>query len=100
MIPLMHSLVLATILFLIGLFGVMIRRNFLFLLFSLMVMMNGAIVALVAAGYFWQQSDGQIISILAISAALAEACVGLALLVKIYYRRKTVNIDSLSEMKE
>lgn len=99
MIPLMHSLIFATALFVIGLFGAMIRRNLFFLLLSLMVMINGAVVALVAAGSFWQQPDGQIISILALSAGLAEACVGLALLVKIFYRRKTMNIDTLSEMK-
>lgn len=99
MIPLMHSLIFATALFVIGLFGAMIRRNLFFLLLSLMVMINGAVVALVAAGSFWQQADGQIISILALSAGLAEACVGLALLVKIFYRRKTMNIDTLSEMK-
>lgn len=99
MIPLMHSLIFATALFVIGLFGAMIRRNLFFLLLSLIVMINGAVVALVAAGSFWQQPDGQIISILALSAGLAEACVGLALLVKIFYRRKTMNIDTLSEMK-
>lgn len=99
MIPLMHSLSLATTLFILGLFGVMIRRNLFFLLLSLVIMMNGAILALVAAGHHWQQFDGQIISILAISAAISEACVGLALLLQLYYRRKTLNIDSLSEMK-
>ncbi|QIQ20371.1 NADH-quinone oxidoreductase subunit NuoK [Zophobihabitans entericus] len=99
MIPLMHSIMLSTGLFVIGLFGVMIRRNLLFMLFSLMVMMNGAILALVSAGIYWQQHDGQIMSILAVSAALAEACVGLALLLQLYHRRKTLNIDALSEMK-
>lgn len=99
MIPLMHSLMLSAALFVIGLFGVMIRRNLLFMLFSLMIMINGTVIALIAAGYYWQQFDGQIMSILAISAALAEACVGLALLLQLYHRRKTLNIDSLSEMK-
>jgi len=99
MIPVMHSLIIATALFIIGLFGVMIRRNLLFLLFSLMIMMNGAILALIAAGYYWQQFDGQIVSILAISAAISKACVGLSLLLQIYFRRKTLNINSLSEMK-
>lgn len=99
MIPLMHSLILSAALFVIGLFGVMIRRNLLFMLFSLMIMMNGTVIALIAAGYYWQQFDGQIMSILAISAALAEACIGLALLLQLNHRRKTLNIDSLSEMK-
>lgn len=99
MIPLMHSFILAASLFTIGLLGAMIRRNFFFLLLSLMVMFNGAVIALVAADTYWQQSNDQIISIIAISAALAESIVGLALLIKLFYRRKTVNIDLLSEMK-
>ncbi len=99
MIPLMYSLILASCLFVIGLFGVIIRRNLFFLLLSLMIMNNGAVVALVSAGSYWNQSDGQMIAILVMSAALAQAGVGLALLTKIFYRRKTLNIDSLSEMK-
>lgn len=99
MIPLMHSFILAASLFTIGLLGAMIRRNFFFLLLSLMVMFNGTVIALVAADTYWQQPNDQIISIIAISAALAESIVGLALLIKLFYRRKTVNIDLLSEMK-
>ena len=90
MIPLMHSFILAASLFTIGLLGAMIRRNFFFLLLSLMVMFNGAVIALVAADTYWQQPNDQILSIIAIS---------LALLIKLFYRRKTVNIDLLSEMK-
>jgi NADH-quinone oxidoreductase subunit K len=99
MIPLMHSLMLASALFIIGLLGVMIRRNLLFVLLSIMIMMNGAIVAFIAADHHWQQLDGQIMSLLAIITALGQACVGLALLLQFYHRRKTLNIDSLSEMK-
>lgn len=99
MIPLMYSLILASILFVIGLLGVMIRRNLYFLLLSLMIMNNGAIVAFVSAGSYWQQSEGELLAILAVITVLAQACVGLALLTKLIYRRKIFNIDSLSEMK-
>ncbi|MBC9129704.1 NADH-quinone oxidoreductase subunit NuoK [Frischella sp. Ac48] len=99
MIPLMHSFIFAVSLFMVGLLGAMIRRNFFFLLLSLMIMINGAVIALVAAGAYWQQQDGQLIAMLAISTALAETLVGSALLIKMFYRRKTVNIDSLSDMK-
>ncbi|OCG76947.1 NADH-quinone oxidoreductase subunit K [Gilliamella sp. Nev6-6] len=99
MIPLMHCLIFASILFVIGLLGVMIRRNLYFLLLSLMIMNNGAIVALFSASSYWQQSDGLVLAILAVITALAEICVGLALMMKLFYRRKTLNIDSLSEMK-
>lgn len=96
---LMQGLVLASCLFVIGLLGVMVRRNLFFLLLSLMVMNNGAIVALAFAGSYWHLFDGQLISILAMCVALAQAGVGLALLTRIFYRRKTLNIDSLSDMK-
>ncbi|OCG04664.1 NADH-quinone oxidoreductase subunit NuoK [Gilliamella sp. wkB112] len=99
MIPLMYCLIFAAILFVIGLLGIMIRRNLYFLLLSFMIMSNGAIIALVAASSYWQQSDGQVLAIIAVIAVLAEICVGLALLVKLIYRRKIFNIDSLSEMK-
>ena len=99
MIPLMYSLIFASILFVIGLLGVMIRRNLYFLLLSLMIMNNGAIVALVSVSSYWQQSEGQLLAILAVITVLAQACVGLALLTKLIYRRKIFNIDSLSEMK-
>ena len=99
MIPLMYSLIFASILFVIGLLGVMIRRNLYFLLLSLMIMNNGAIVALVSVSSYWQQSEGELLAILAVITVLAQACVGLALLMKLIYRRKIFNIDSLSEMK-
>ncbi|OCG01576.1 NADH-quinone oxidoreductase subunit NuoK [Gilliamella sp. wkB308] len=99
MIPLMHSLILASILFVLGLLGVMIRRNLYFLLLSLIIMNNGAIIALIAASSHWQHTDGQVLAILAIVVVLAEVCVGLALFRKLVYRKKIFNIDSLSEMK-
>lgn len=99
MIPLMYSLIFASILFVIGLLGVMIRRNLYFLLLSLIIMNNGAIVALVSVSSYWQQSEGQLLAILAVITVLAQACVGLALFMKLIYRRKIFNIDSLSEMK-
>lgn len=99
MIPLFQCLILACVLFVIGLFGVMIRRNLYFLLLSLIVMNNGIIIALIAASNYWQQVDGQILAILAIITTLAQVCVGLALLRKLIFRRKIINIDSLSEMK-
>lgn len=95
----MYGLIVASILFVIGLLGVMIRRNLYFLLLSLVIMNNGAITALFVASSYWQQSDGEVLAILAVTTVLAQIVVGLALLVKLIYRRKNFNIDSLSEMK-
>lgn len=99
MIPLQHGLILAAILFVIGLTGLIIRRNFLFMLLSLEIMINAAALAFVVAGSFWNQPDGQIMFILAISLAAAEASIGLALLLQLYRRRHTLDIDTVSEMR-
>lgn len=99
MISIVHCLILASILFVIGLVGVMIRRNLLFMLLSLEIMINAAALALVAAGSFWNSPDGQILYILAITLAAAEASIGLALLIQLYRRYKTLNIDLASGMK-
>ena len=69
MIPLTHGLILAAILFVLGLTGLVIRRNLLFMLISLEIMINAAALAFVVAGSYWGQADGQIMYILAISLA-------------------------------
>lgn len=99
MIPIEHGLILASILFVLGLTGIMIRRDLLFILISLEVMMNAAALAFIVAGSYWQQADGQIMYILAISVAAAEASIGLALLLQLHRRRHTLNIDTISEMR-
>jgi NADH-quinone oxidoreductase subunit K len=87
MIPLQHGLILAAILFVLGLTGLLVRRNLLFMLISLEVMINAAALAFIVAGSYWGQADGQVMYILAISLAAAEASIGLALLLQLYRRR-------------
>lgn len=94
-----HGLILASILFVIGLAGVMIRRNILFMLMSLEVMMNAAALAFVLAGSRWGQPDGQVMFIFILTLAAAEASVGLAFVFQLYRRFQTVDIDAASEMR-
>lgn len=98
-IPLEHGLILAAILFVIGLCGVMVRRNFLFMLMSLEIMMNAAALAFVVAGSRWVNADGQIMFILILTLAAAEVSIGLAILLQFYHKRGHLNVDSASEMK-
>lgn len=98
-IPLEHALILSGILFVIGLAGVMIRRNILFMLMSLEVMMNAAALAFVVAGSRWGQPDGQIMFIFILTLAAAEASVGLAFVFQLYRRFRVVDIDAASEMR-
>ncbi len=70
-----------------------------FMLISLEIMINAAALAFVVAGSYWGQADGQIMYILAISLAAAEASIGLALLLQLHRRRQNLNIDSVSELR-
>lgn len=99
MIPLQHGLILAAILFVLGFASLLIRRNFLFMLISLEIMLNAAALALVAAGSYWQQPDGQVMFILTVTLAAAEASIGLALLLQLHRNYQTLDIDSVSEMR-
>ena len=72
-VPMEHLLVLASLLFCCGLLGLMLRRNIIFMLMSLEVMLNAAALAFVAGGARWGQPDGQIIFMLILAVAAAEA---------------------------
>jgi len=94
-----HGLAIAAMLFCLGLVGLMVRRNILFMLMSLEVMMNAAGLAFVVAGSRWAQPDGQIMFILVITLAAAEAAIGLAILLQLYRRFNTLDVDAASEMR-
>lgn len=98
-IPMEHALILAGLLFALGLIGLIVRRNFLFMLMSIEVMMNAAALAFVAAGSRWGQPDGQIMFILILSLAASEASVGLALVFQLYRRYHSLDVDAASEMR-
>ena len=98
-VPMEHGLALAGVLFSLGLIGLMVRRNILFILMSLEVMMNATALAFVVAGSRWVQADGQIMFILVITLAAAEASIGLAILLQLYRRFHTLDIDAASEMR-
>lgn len=98
-IPLMHALVLATILFIIGFVGVIVRKNTLFMLMSLEVMLNAVGIAFIGAGSAWRQADGQVMFILILSLAAAEVAVALALLIRMQRRYQSLDIDKLNNMR-
>lgn len=98
-IPLSHVLILASILFVIGFIGVITRKNTLFILMSLEVMLNAVGVAFIGAGSAWQQADGQVMFILILTLAAAEVALGLALLIQMQRRFKSLDIDNLSKLK-
>jgi NADH-quinone oxidoreductase subunit K len=93
-VPLDHVLLLATVLFLLGLVGLLVRRNVLFMLISIEVMLNAAGLAFVAAGARWQQADGQVMFLFILTMAAAEVAVGLALVLQLVRRHKTLDVDA------
>lgn len=98
-IPIEHGLILAGILFVIGLIGVLTRRNIVFILMSLEIMLNASGLAFVVASTRWGHADGQIMFLMILTLAAAEVAVGLGLIIQMYRRFHTVDINVLSQMK-
>jgi len=94
-----HGLMLAGVLFALGLLGLLVRRNVLFVLMSLEIMMNASALAFISAGSRWMQPDGQIMFILILTLAAAEVTVGLALVLQVYKRYVSLDTDALASMK-
>jgi NADH-quinone oxidoreductase subunit K len=98
-IPLTHGLILAATLFALGLTGALVRRNILFVLMSIEVMMNAAGLAFVLIGSRFGQADGQIMFILILTLAAAEVSIGLAMVLRLYRRFHSLDIDAASQMQ-
>lgn len=98
-IPMQHGLLLAGILLALGLSGLLVRRNLIFTLMSIEVMLNAAGLAFVVAGSRWAQPDGQVMFIFILATAAAEVSVGLALLLQLYHRDKSLDADAASRMR-
>ncbi|HEY1024929.1 MAG TPA: NADH-quinone oxidoreductase subunit NuoK [Sphingobacteriaceae bacterium] len=92
-------MILAGVLFVLGIAGVVIRRNIIFMLLSVEIMLNAAALAFIAAGSYWGQPDGQVMFIFILAMAAAEVSVGLALILQIYHQHQSLDIDKLKEMK-
>ncbi|WP_028402158.1 NADH-quinone oxidoreductase subunit NuoK [Ectobacillus panaciterrae] len=100
-VPVSGYLALAIILFCIGLYGALTKRNTVIVLICIELMMNAANLNLVAfskLGLF-PSLKGQIFSLFTITVAAAEAAVGLAILIALYRNRETVNIDEMDSLK-
>ncbi len=98
-VPMEFGLLVAAILFVLGLIGVLVRRNLVFILLSIEIMLNAAGLAFVSAGSRWGQADGQVMFIFILTMAAAEVSVGLALVLLIHHQFKSVDADQASVMK-
>ena len=98
-VGLQHYLAISFLLFALGLFGVIIRRNVLVIYMCLELMLNAANLALVAFSRFNNNLDGQMLVFFTITVAAAEVAVGLALIVALYRKRQTAHVEDLTTMK-
>ncbi len=99
-IGLSHYLGLSAVLFFIGGFGFLGRRNAITVFMCLELQLNAVNLALVAASRWWANLDGQVVAFFVIAVAAVEAAVGLAILIAVERARSTVLLDDLSALNE
>ena len=98
-IGLNHYLVLSTILFAIGLVGVMRRKNLLLLFFATEILLNAVNIAFAAISHYYGDLTGQMFAFFVIAIAASEVAVGLGLLIVWYKRHGSIDLDALATMK-
>jgi NADH-quinone oxidoreductase subunit K len=99
-VPLLHILILAVILFVLGLVCTIVwRMNIIMMLIGIEIMLNAAMLAFVGGANRWGMADGQVFSLMIMAMTSAEVSLALALVVYLHRRRKTVNADEFNSMK-
>ena len=99
MVPLSAYVILSTLLFTIGVVGVLIRRNLIIILLSIELMFNAANINFVAASHYFQAIAGQVFVFFVLTVAAAEVAIGLAIIIALYRNRSTINVEDISLMK-
>ncbi len=99
-VPLEVMMIFAGLLFLIGLAGLLVRRNILFMLMCVEIMFNSAGLVFIIAGTHWGQPDGQVMFIFILAVAAVEVSIGLALTLQVYHHYKTLNVDAINKLKD
>ena len=99
MVPLSYYLALSAVLFVIGVVGVLIRKNIIIILLSIELMLNAANINFVAFSHYLQDITGQVFVFFVMTVAAAEVAVGLAIVIALYRNRSTINVEDISLMK-
>ena len=98
MVPIAYYLVLAAVLFSIGIGAFLIKRNVITIFISIELMLNAVNLTFVAFAHKWHQISGQIFVFFVMVVAAAEAAVGLAIIIAIFRTRQTLNVDEIDLM--
>lgn len=99
MITITHYLVLSAILFMLGVVGVLIRRNAIVIFMCIELMLNAVNISFVAFAHHLHSMQGQMFVFFTMTVAAAEAAVGLAIIVAVFRNKETVNTDDMNIMK-
>ena len=99
MVDVWHYQTVAGLLFMIGVLGVLVRRNIIVIFMSVELMLNAANLSLVAFSRMWADLDGQIFVFMVIVVAAVEVAVGLAIIISLIRNRDTMNIEDVSLLK-
>lgn len=99
MVPVSYYISLSAIVFIIGVVGVLIRRNLITILLSIELMFNAVNISFVAFGHYLQDISGQVFVFFVLTVAAAEVTVGLAIVIALFRGRETLNAEELSLMK-
>jgi NADH-quinone oxidoreductase subunit K len=94
-----HYMMLSTALFIIGVLGVLLRRNIIVIFMSIELILNAVNINLIAFSYQLQNGIGQVFAIFVIAVAAAEAAVGLGIILAFYRNKETINIDEMNVMR-
>lgn len=97
--PLSWYLVFGALLFMVGVVGVLTRRNVIIVLMSIELMLNAVNVTLISFSHYLQDLRGQIFTLFIIAVAASEAAIGLALVISMYRGKSTFNLDEINVLK-
>ena len=99
MVPVSYYLILSAILFALGVSGFLFKRNIISIFMSVELMLNAVNLTFVALSYHLRQLDGQIFVFFVMVIAAAEATVGLAIIIAVFKKRESLNVDRIDLMK-
>ncbi len=99
MVPVEYYLALSAVIFVIGLVGVLIRRNLIIILLSIELMFNAANINFVAFSHYLEAVTGQVFVFFVMTVAAAEVAIGLAIIIALYRGRATINVEEMNLMK-
>lgn len=99
-VPVETQLIFAGILFFLGLIGVLVRRNMIYMLMSIEIMFNSAGLVFVIASTHWKQPDGQVMFIFILTVTAVEVAIALAMILQVYHHFKTLDSDAVNNLKD